>query len=238
MAESKWADPFKEIAPYLMLIETPSARGTGAIIQPPPGSGNMCVATAWHVIEDAEEWHQPIKLVHFPSEKEIFLESSARNVSYTTERDQAIIQFSAKEIRSPTTNLPLFPINTRLVEGAEIGWLGYPAVAPNTLCFFHGHISAWLQSDEAYLVDGVAINGVSGGPAFIQDNDGKTVIVGLVTEYRPNIARGSALPGVSLIRAINPLVRHYASIQKQIEDAKVQSIPKENKDTGLKTSLS
>lgn len=237
MAESKWAEPIKTISPYLMLIETPSAQGTGSLVPAPSGSSSFCVVTALHVIEHAHEWHEPIKLVHFPSGKEIFLESIARNVSFASGRDQAIIEFKAEGLMKPEANLPLFPLDQRLLEGVEIGWLGYPGVAPRTLCFFHGHISAWLESDEAYLVDGVAINGVSGGPAFVQDDDGKTVIVGLVTEYRPNMARGNPLPGVSLIRAINPLARHYDSIQKQFEAAKVQTIPKKVQDQSVHTSL-
>ena len=237
MVESKWADPIKTITPYLVLIETPTAQGTGAIVPAPPGSSNYCAVTALHVIEHAHEWHEPIKLVHFPSDKEIFLDSTARNVSFASERDQAIIEFSAEGLVKPEANLPLFPVNQRLLEGVEIGWLGYPAVAPRTLCFFHGHISAWLEADEAYLVDGVAINGVSGGPAFLQDDGGKTVIVGLVTEYRPNMARGNPLPGVSLVRAINPLARYYDLIQKQIETAKVQTIPKASQDPASQTGL-
>jgi hypothetical protein len=166
----------------------------------------------------------------------IFLDNTSRNVSSAANRDQAIIEFTAEGIILPETRLSLFEAGSRLLEGVEIGWIGFPAVAPNTVCFFHGHISAWLENDEAYLVDGVAINGVSGGPAFIQ-TDEASVIVGIVTEYRPNIATGSPLPGVSLIRAINPLSRHYASKQKELETAKVQDIPKEESGAATQTSL-
>ena len=42
--------------------------------------------------------------------------------------------------------------------GSEIGWLGFPSVAPHDLCFFSGNISARQEYRKAYLVDGVAIN--------------------------------------------------------------------------------
>jgi hypothetical protein len=236
MAESKWADQIATIKPYVMRIDTPTGRGTGTVVPAPPGSGSLCVVTAWHVIEHAHEWHEPIKLVHLPTEKQIFLDSGARIVTLAPDRDQAIIEFTAEGFGFPT-NLALFEAAARLLEGVEIGWLGFPSMAPNNLCFFHGHVSAWLESDEAYLVDGIAINGVSGGPAFIQSDDGGPVITGLLTAYRPSVATGNILPGVSLVRAINPLSRYYAARQETIEVAKVQELPKDTTEPGLPTGL-
>ncbi len=76
-----------------------------------------------------------------------------------------------------------------------------------------GNVSAWLQDESAYLVDGVAINGVSGGPAFVYEEDTPALLVGVVTAYIPNRATGEALPGVSLVRAINP----YVTLFKELE---------------------
>jgi hypothetical protein len=39
------------------------------------------------------------------------------------------------------------------------------------------------------------------------------------------MASGKPLPGVSLVRSINPLLKHYTEIQKQLEAPKVQDIP-------------
>ena len=91
-------------------------------------------------------------------------------------------------------------------------------------------------------MDGVAINGVSGGPAFVQDDKENAILVGLVTEYRPNYATGAPLPGVSLVRSINPLVKHYATLKdqlekKMIEAAKVQVIPQNQLPGGQHTAL-
>jgi len=237
MATSLWAKAVAAVREHTFLIETPGARGTGFVVPSPPGTTNVCVVTAWHVIQHANDWQEPIKLTNFPLNKEVFLDANSRGIDFNGDRDQAIIQFSATDLLLPASRLPLMNINQRLNEGVEAGWLGFPVVAPYNLCFFCGHISGWIQSDEAYLVDGVAINGVSGGPAFCQDDKENPIVIGLVTEYRPNWAGGTPLPGVSLIRSINPLVKHYEDLKKEIDAAKVQEIPGNQARGGLHTSL-
>lgn len=165
------------------------------------------------------------------------MDINARAISPNPGRDQALIEFSAKDLPLPLNTVDILTQGKRLNEGVQTGWLGFPSVAPFNLCFFAGHISAWLEPDEAYLVDGVAINGVSGGPAFYEDENGKIWIIGLVTEYRPNLATGNILPGVSLIRSTNPLMQFYATLQKKLEAAKVQDIPKLESQGGMPTGL-
>lgn len=237
MATSMWAKAVATVREHVILIETPSARGTGFVVPPRPGTTNPCVITAWHVIAHAEQWREPLKLTHFPSGKQAFLNPNARAISAARGRDQAVIQLPNDALPLPAASLPLLRVDTRYSEGVEIGWLGYPVVAPSRLCFFCGHISTWLEPDEAYLVDGVAINGVSGGPAFVQDLQEDPIVIGLVTEYRPNLATGKPLPGVSLVRSINPLLKHYTQIQEQLEAAKVRDIPESELKGGLPTSL-
>jgi hypothetical protein len=49
-----------------------------------------------------------------------------------------------------------------------------------------------LRKPPVYLVDGVAINGVSGGPVF----DDRCHLAGLVSAYLPNrVAPNTTLPG-------------------------------------------
>jgi hypothetical protein len=66
------------------------------------------------------------------------------------------------------------------------------------LCFFTGSISAFLRSEDCYLIDGVAINGVSGGPVFADDKE-LPEIIGTVSAYMPNRVGDATLPG--LLRA-------------------------------------
>ena len=70
--------------------------------------------------------------------------------------------------------------------GNEIGWLGFPAVETTSLCFFGGRISAWNDTAKFYFVDGVAIHGVSGGPAFFLTHPEPMLVgvVGLCAESR------------------------------------------------------
>ncbi len=97
--------------------------------------------------------------------------------------------------------------------GVEVGWVGYPGVSParDRLCFFSGRISAWLEDKHAYLVDGVAISGVSGGPAFFVGSKGQPVLLGVMSAYLPNKTTGAPLPGLSL-------VQHIGQLEKVVKD--------------------
>ena len=72
-----------------------------------------------------------------------------------------------------------------------------------------GAISAYIEDREAYLVDGVSIHGVSGGPVFHVADNNEIVVAGLVTNYYPNNQNGAALPGLAGFQTINPLMKLY-----------------------------
>ena len=146
-------------------------------------------------------------------ERALFLDSS---------RDTAAILFNRGELPMPADPLPLVPKDMFLKVGNKIGWLGFPAIRSASLCFFSGDISAWLQEETAYLVDGVAINGVSGGPAFCIDegDPGAIVIIGVVSAYVPNRATGEVLPGLSIVRDVSQfheLAPTFASLDEAQE---------------------
>ncbi|MGH7973828.1 MAG: hypothetical protein ACREIC_34355, partial [Limisphaerales bacterium] len=78
-----------------------------------------------------------------------------------------------------------------------------PGLVFPELCFFQGCVSGYQEQPPIYLVDGVAINGVSGGPAF----DRSGLVVGLVSAYLPNqIDSNTTLPGLMMVTPLN-LVR-------------------------------
>lgn len=114
--------------------------------------------------------------------------------------------------------------------GAEVGWLGFPAIASSTLCFFSGNISARQEFRNAYLIDGVAINGVSGGPVLhLTETDG-VQIVGVVSAYSANRATGEALPGLAVAQDVShfhDVANHIHSIdeanRKKVEFEKQQN---------------
>ena len=115
----------------------------------------------------------------------------------------------------------------------EVGWCGFPSIAPDDLCFFEGHISSYLAKEGSYLVDGVAINGVSGGPAFFPvDKQNEPIVCGVLSGYIPNITEGKSLPGVCYIRSVEAfrsLIKEYKSIDDKNRIKNMKLIEKEQK---------
>jgi len=65
----------------------------------------------------------------------------------------------------------------------------------------------------------VAINGVSGGPAF-SIVKGDIYIIGVVSSYVPNRATGETLPGLSIIRGVKQfqsLIKTFRSMDEAKE---------------------
>lgn len=89
--------------------------------------------------------------------------------------------------------------------GSEVGILGFPGLVEPELCFFKGSVSGFLNQPPTYLIDGVAINGVSGGPAF----DSRAHLIGLVSAYIPNrVDESTTLPGLMSLMPISA-IRFY-----------------------------
>lgn len=129
----------------------------------------------------------------------MLLRPSERAVHIEPALDSAAVVFSLGDLPLPDATLPLVPKDKFIKPGVEIGWLGFPAIPRADLCFFSGRVSAYLEADAAYLVVGVAINGVSGGPAFRLAADFHSVM-GTVSAYIPNRATVDVLPGVAVVR--------------------------------------
>jgi hypothetical protein len=119
------------------------------------------------------------------------------------ECDTALIEIPTREPLLSKDQLLPMPLDTMLLRGTAIGWLGYPGLVFPELCFFHGVVSGHLETPPVYLIDGVAINGVSGRPAF----DPSGLVVGLVFAYLPNrLHPDTTLPGLMIVTPLN-LVR-------------------------------
>ncbi len=131
---------------------------------------------------------------HAESGKSILVRAPDRAILLSVEKDAAAIVFRTPDIGLPEQPLPLSSKDMYVRVGVEIGWLGFPAIN-EALCFFSGRVSAYLSDVEQYLIDGVAINGVSGGPAFNAESDGTISLMGVVRAYIANRATGEALPG-------------------------------------------
>lgn len=220
MADIQWHAAVELINPYVVRIWTPQGSGTGFIVSASKSTPLCAIATAAHVINHAHYWEEPIRIEHSTSGKTVLLRSAERAINMQPGDDTAAIIFERGELVLPDYALPLTPKDNYFKPGVEIGWLGFPAIPRASLCFFSGRISAWVEAEAAYLVDGVAINGVSGGPAFIASS----VLIGVVSAYIPNRATGEPLPGLAVIRGVNQF-HDIVERLNNIDQAKAEETP-------------
>lgn len=212
-----WDHTIETVRPHVVKIETPSGYGTGFLTLYNADKSCCGIATAAHVVSHADEWQQPIKVHHQGSENPLYLTAKERIIFLDRPNDSAIIICLKGELKFPETPIVLLPLDQPCRIGLDVGWLGFPAIEPDTLCFFAGTVSARQAARKAYLIDGVAINGVSGGPVFhcpTPEKPNEICIIGCVTAYHANRATGEALPG--LLRAQD--VSHFYEVAKRVRD--------------------
>jgi hypothetical protein len=207
----------KKINPYLIRIETQQGSGTGFLFAYNPGGALAAIATAAHVIDEAHDWKQPIKLIHHETGQVAFVTEEKRVVFIDRNRDAATILVGKDMLPFPKATIPLADSSKFWTVGTELGWTGFPSVAYPNLCFFSGRISCFLSQQDCYLIDGVAINGVSGGPVFCELSDDTLEIVGIISAYMPN--RSGNTPGLLRAQDITPFDDTLKTLQS-LHDAK------------------
>lgn len=230
-----WDPIVTKVKPYVVKIETPAGSGTGFLCLFNEDRNWCGIATAEHVVEYADDWQQPIKIIHQPSPVLSFLKESERVIFRDNKTDSAIIFFPKPEgFDLPTSLIPLRPLDKPLSIGSEVGWLGFPYLEPYTSCFFSGCISAKREHRKAYLIDGVSINGVSGGPVFYSTETEGTEIIGIISAYAANKATGQALPGLSIAQDVSHLHSVVQEIRSMDEARKKkQQLKEEEKNDKL-----
>ena len=72
-------------------------------------SNLCCVATAEHVIDHADNWKQPIKLVHHETGEHIFLKEDDRVIYRDGDKDSAVILFLKPNFKLPEVPVALLP---------------------------------------------------------------------------------------------------------------------------------
>jgi hypothetical protein len=199
-----WNEVVERVTPYVVKIETPQGHGTGFLCFYNHDRTLLGIATANHVVQQADEWQQPIRIKHFPS-KGVRLVQETERVIYTNEHNDSalILVGESKELQLPSDVIPLLPQTLRLPIGADVGWLGYPGVERDTLCFFAGVISTRKDERSAYLIDGVSIHGISGGPVIYSTPTDGVHIVGSISAYIVNRSTGEALPGLAVAQDVS-----------------------------------
>jgi hypothetical protein len=217
-----WDAAIKTISPHVVRIETPTGYGTGFLSFYNHDHSWCGIATAAHVVSHADEWQEPIKIRNEASPNPRFLKADERVIFVDCPTDSAVVLFLKGELKLPESHIALLPMDEPCSIGADIGWLGFPTIEPDILCFFAGTVSARQIAKKAYLIDGVAINGVSGGPVFHCPNPDKVQIIGCVSAYHANRATGEALPG--LLRAQD--VFHFHGVAKHIQSIDEANVKK------------
>jgi len=167
-----WSDAVNKVIPSIVKIDTPTGHGTGFLCFYDRTKTICAIATAGHVIHHANKWLEPIRISNHDASQSILLTSQDRQITMGTQSDSALILFTKKSIQFFNEDpVPLLDQEYVLRVGTEVGWIGFPTLEPNTPCFFSGNISARQDHKNAYLIDGVAINGVSGGPVLLINDD-------------------------------------------------------------------
>jgi hypothetical protein len=199
-----WSDAVNRTLANIVKIDTPTGHGTGFLCFYNEGKTICAIATAGHVVHHADKWMEPIRVYNHDCSQSILLTAKERQVTMGNMSDSALILFTKDRgdlfQKDP---IPLLNEEFALRVGTEVGWLGFPTLEPDTPCFFSGNISARQDHKNAYLIDGVAINGVSGGPVLYIDDEDVLKIVGTVSAYRMNRTTGETLPGLLIAQDLS-----------------------------------
>ncbi|MBT3387386.1 MAG: serine protease [Desulfobacula sp.] len=214
-----WSDVVNSTLPCIVKIETPTGHGTGFLCFHNEAKSMYAIATAGHVIHHADKWMEPIRIYNHDGSKSLLLNANARHVTMGEVSDSAIILFSkVQDLFEHTSPLPLLDKEYVLKVGTQVGWIGFTTLEPDTPCFFSGMISARQDHKNAYLIDGVAINGVSGGPVLHIDEKEDVYVVGTVSAYRMNRASGENLPGLLIAQDLtlfHDVITHIQSVENK-----------------------
>ena len=202
-----WAELIRSVEPLVYRVHAGASVGTAFVVgvSRSDGGRHTLLVTALHVVEDVLGNDKPLDLVR-PDGTLISKLTVGPVKIYPVgprECDSALIELATRDPLVTADALFPMPLETMLPRGEDLGWLGFPGIVFPELCFFRGVVSGHLERPPIYLVDGVAINGVSGGPAFSRNG----LVVGLVSAYLPNqVAPGRTLPGLMIVTPLN-LVR-------------------------------
>ena len=230
---NNWHEVVLTVEPAIVKIETPSGNGTGFLCLYNHDKSWCGIATALHVVGSADQWQQPIRITQVTTMKTTFMTHSDRAIYLDWNTDSAIILIpTPPDFNFPANPIPMRSLDKPLNIGDEIGWMGFPYLEPWQLCFFSGCVSARKEDRKAYLIDGVSINGVSGGPVVYAGagEGGKGIeIIGLISAYMANKATGETLPGLLIAQDVTHL--HDVAIKvKSIDQARRETQKKKDEE--------
>jgi len=91
----------------------------------------------------------PIRLEHETSDQSLVQRADKRAILIDGSHDSAAVVFQPANLKLSTSPPRLIEEDKIIKGGVEIGWLGYPALSPRDLCFFHGRVGAHIDNESA-----------------------------------------------------------------------------------------
>ena len=222
----EWHAAIDQLKQHLVHISSPRGSGTGWLVSSSNAANVCAIATAAHVVDQAHHWEEPIRIHHLASGQSKLFRADARAIHIEHNLDSAAIVINRNELPLPESPLQLMRRGYYMRPGVEVGWLGFPALHQSDACFFSGRVSHYNEGLNRYLIDGVAINGVSGGPAFTLHVD-HLQIIGIVSAYIANRATGETLPGVAVIQDATQFY-DISERFRTLDDAQAEQTPPED----------
>ena len=175
------------------------------------------IATAAHVVDAAVDRKLPIT-VRYEQVTAVFGGGHGGILKrhILNQDSDAVLLLVKKAGELPHPTVRILGHDRLIGPGVELGWLGFPLIA-DRLCFFSGRVSSTEPDRNRYLIDGSAVNGVSGGPVFCVDDQigpGPT-IVGSISAYNFNMAQvetddelhNVSLPGLAVANDVSAIIR-------------------------------
>ena len=206
---SGWDSHCSEVMKHVVKIETYNGHGTG--FHYATTKRLTAIITAHHVVWEANYWDHPIIISRPESEAEsekFRFDGQKEEISIYASEDQDCALILINHINGRSFSFPLDRLHflkeideiENIRVGSQVGWIGFPQIhQPDQPCFFTGSISA--LGEKSYIIHGVALPGVSGGPVFLEGEvevDGGSTsqlsVIGSITSRNP--VPGSSQEGV------------------------------------------
>src|SRR4030042_3189468 len=101
MPTMEWQEAFEIISSYIVKISSPDVLGTGFLVAYSKNKQLCGIATAAHVVNQANHWGQPIRIQHHRSKDSILLNDEKRAILMDESLDTAIIIAPSKYFNFP-----------------------------------------------------------------------------------------------------------------------------------------
>ena len=200
MPERTWREAVEAIEPSVIRVLTPYGSGSGFLAARSREGNLVGIATAARVIAAAHFSQQTIRLQYGGSTNKLPLSPADRAVLLDPGQDTAVIVAPGSTVPLPDLALPIAPGQAPLKPGTDIAWMGYPSIPDSGLCCFGGEVTGWIRG--CYLVSGIPISGMVGGPAFYLGAAGP-VLLGVMTLYAASGVTEASVAGLSAVRVIS-----------------------------------